>query len=121
MNHGDQLKLKLQELGVKKKKLAELMGVHANTITQWLGKVVIGASTRVRIASALGISEDDIFVSKSYGLPDAEALVLKEPMGVYNKPEPQGSLKKLDALQYCGLLKTGKDGLELQRKWRSEW
>lgn len=121
MNHGDQLKLKLQELGVKKKKLAELMGVHANTITQWLGKEVIGASTRVRIASALSISQDDIFTSKTYSLPQSEALVLKEPVGVYDKPVSQGPLKKLNALQYCGLLNTGKDGLDLQRKWRSEW
>lgn len=121
MNHGDQLKLKLQELGVKKKKLAELMGVHANTITQWLSKKVIGASTRVRISSALGVPQDDIFRSKTYDLAKSESIVLKEPLGIYNKTVPQGQLKKLDALQYCGLLKTGKDGLELQRKWRSEW
>jgi transcriptional regulator with XRE-family HTH domain len=121
MNHGNQLRLKLRELGVKKKKLAELMGVHANTITQWLNKEVIGASTRCRIASALGISEDDAFTDKTYVLAESELLVLKEPMGVYDKSASQGSLKKLDALQYCGLLNSGEDGLELQRKWRAEW
>lgn len=121
MNHGDQLRLKLQELGIKKKRLAELMGVHANTITQWLSKEVISAATRNRIAQALGMSEDNVFTNKAYSLPESEKLVLKEPSGVYNKAVSDGSLKKLDALQYCGLLSTGEDGLELQRKWRSEW
>jgi transcriptional regulator with XRE-family HTH domain len=121
MNHGDQLRLKLQELGVKKKKLAALMGVHANTITQWLGKEVIGVSTRTRIAEALSVAEHDIFSTKVYDLLASDAPVLQEPSGFSSKPTPDDSLKKLDAFQYCGLLNIGKDGLELQRKWRSEW
>jgi len=121
MNHGDQLRLKLQELGVKKKKLAELMGVHANTITQWLGKDVLGTNTRSRIAQALGVSDDNVFTDNAYNLPDSEVLAFQEPPSVYGKSGSKSSLKKLDAMQYCGLLNTGKDGLELQRKWRSEW
>ncbi len=121
MSHGDQLRLKLQELGVKKKKLAELMGVHANTITQWLNKETIGANVRTRVADALSISEEEVFTDKVYSLPESEGLLLQEPSGFYNKSVSEGSLKKLDALQYCGLLNTDQDGLELQRKWRSEW
>jgi transcriptional regulator with XRE-family HTH domain len=121
MNHGKQLRLKLQELGFKKKKLAELMGVHANTITQWLAKDIISATTRGRIARTLGMSEEDIFTSKAYSLPTSKPQLFREPIVGYNNPVSKGPLKKLDAFQYCGLLNKTEDGLKIQRKWRSEW
>ena len=119
MKDGQQLTLKLQELGVKKKRLAELLGVHPNTITQWLNKENIDSGTRRKIARALTIVEEDIFHQDDYRHAERSTLPLREPSMIYR--ESTSSLKKLDALQYCGLLSKGEDGLELQRKWRAEW
>lgn len=117
MNHGKQLGQKLKELGIKKKELAERLEVHPNTITLWLGKPILEPSIRQRIAKSLDLTESSMFYSVN-----PAALAANEPESVYGEGSAHSKpLKKLDALQYCGLLNFKEDGLELQKKWRGEW
>lgn len=121
MKDGSQLAIKLQELGIKKKRLAELLGVHANTITLWLNKQKISPRTRAKIAKALNATEQEVFSSEYNLRQDNDLHILKEPKAVYGGVASVSGLKKLDALQYCGLLSNAEDAIALQREWRAEW
>lgn len=121
MKDGSQLAIKLRELGIKKKRLAELLEVHANTITLWLNKQQINPRTRAKIAKALNATEQEVFPSEYNFRHDIDLPVLEEPKTVYGGDASGSGLKKLDALQYCGLLSNGEDAVALQREWRAEW